>query len=71
MWTSESFMVLHPSQIKLTVECQKERDCELVKWGRVKGVDLSPSLKWLLNPSPGSNSFPVSPKILDDKQLPD
>ena len=63
MWISESFMVSHPSQTKLTVECQKDRDGELVKWSRVKGVDLSPSLKWLLNPSQASNSFPVSPKF--------
>ena len=59
IWISESFLVSHPSQTKLTVECQKDRDCELVKRTRVKGVDLSPTLKWLLNPSPSpdSNSF--------------
>ena len=57
MWISESFMVSHPSQTKLTVECQKDRDGELVKWSRVKGVDLSPKFKVAVKSFPSLQLF--------------
>ena len=63
MWISESFMVSHPSQTKLTVECQKDRDGELVKWSRVKGVDLSPKFKVAVKSFPSLQLFSRLSKI--------